>query len=104
VSTDLLDIIAAEDLRNTGMERASLAEPAEWTRAAERVIAEFVAAGRPFSSDNVRARIGPPLHKNAMGAVFKHAVESGKLRRDGMVQSKRVLARGRWIAQYRGVR
>jgi hypothetical protein len=98
------DLFTALEKRDRGMELASLAEPAEWMRAAEALIDEFVRAGHPFTADNVRARIGPPRHANAMGALFKRAVESGTLRRGPMVQSHRPTARGRWLPSYVGAR
>ena len=80
------------------------AEPERWSRAATLAIARLAASGQPFTSDDVTAIAGRPTRPNAVGAVFKRAVNSGSLRRaEGMRQSERVEARGRWLAQYVGV-
>lgn len=101
---DLLDIIEAQERRDHGHARVLSAEPWLWTQAAEGAIADLAASGRPFTSDDVCAIVGRPLHGNAVGAVFRRAVASGALRRaEGMQQSERPAARERWLARYVGV-
>ena len=101
---DLLDLMAARERRDSGIALVAESQSDEWTQAAMHCIGELAATGETFDADDVRRIVGTPLHPNALGMLFKRAVESDALERVGMVQSQRVLARGRWIPQYRGKR
>lgn len=75
-----------------------------WSRmAAEAVLRELAASGRPFVADDVRERVGSPLGSsvNTMGALFLNAAREGLIVHRGWRQSTRREAHARalrvWI-------
>ncbi|MGH7721357.1 MAG: hypothetical protein ACRENL_00800 [Candidatus Dormibacteria bacterium] len=88
--------------RDSGIALVEGAESSVWMTAARRCIDRFARSGEEFSSEDVRAAVGAPLHPAAMGALFMAAVRDDGLLRVGRVQSCRPEARGRWLATYRG--
>lgn len=105
MATDLLDLMAAITLRDAGMQQVLDAESGDWTLSAWLALSVLATSGEPFTSDDLCAMAGRPEHPCAVGAVMRRAVASGQLRRaEGMAQSERVAARGRWLPRYVGVR
>lgn len=102
-SADQLTIDVARARRDAGMTVATYATDIAWTRAADRSIAELAATGEPFTAEELRAIVGPPVGShNAMGTVFLRAARAGIIIRVGSRQANRVEAAGRWLAMWRG--
>jgi hypothetical protein len=67
----------------------------------ERAVRELTAIGRPFTSDDVRARLRlEPSHPNSVGAAMSVAVRHDLCRVIGYRASERPEARGRIVALY----
>jgi hypothetical protein len=80
-----------------------------WKLAAAEAIRQLVAAGDPFTADEVWAMIEPlgvRTHEpNAMGAVFNAAARDGLITSDGMYRpSCRRKAHRRMVRVWRGAR
>jgi hypothetical protein len=101
---DLLTLMQARQRRDDGIALVEDSESSRWQQHAIAVIAELAQDSHPFTSDDVCDVVGRPTHPAAVGALMMRAVRSGRLERVGAVQSTRVLARGRWLPAYVGVR
>lgn len=76
----------------------------EWSRRAKEKIEEWIEKGYVFTSDELQAHCGEPPHPNAMGAVFLHFANAGRIEKIGQRHSIRVEARGRYIQEWRKAR
>lgn len=77
-------------------------EQTGWSKRARVTIAEFCAAGIPFTSDDVRNTMhDEPPTPNAIGALFHTIAGEGWIVMVGTVKSKRPEAHGRRIVQWR---
>ena len=69
-----------------GQDRALSAQPA-WRERAETALADLIASGEPFTSEDITTTVGLPKGRiesngnNAVGALVAHA------RREGLIQS-----------------
>lgn len=100
--TDLIDIIQARELRDTGTAMADAAERPDWKHRADEAISTLAATGREFTAEDVRQLAGDPLHPNAMGARFLTAARSGVIECVGFTTGTRVPSHARILRRYRG--
>lgn len=104
----LFDLSAGEQLAADGMRQAREAERVEtWVQAAGRILEQLAATGRPFTADDLIARVGLPdvgtNRNNAVGAVVSCAARSGLIVRTGYRPSERTATRGRVVAVWQGL-
>lgn len=90
--------------RDDGLRVATYSTDVAWVRAADQAIRDLAAGGAPFTAEEVRRRVGPPIGSpNAMGSRFMAAARKGVIRRHGTRQSERREAAGRWLTVWIGV-
>lgn len=97
------DLEAARRRRDRGHELARFATDVAWTVAADRAIRELAATGEPFTAEELRARVGPPVGShNSMGPVFMRAARAGIIVGAAYRQATREAAAGRMLKVWRG--
>lgn len=91
-------------LRDQGTEAVLAADVSVlrgWREHADKVIAELVETGKPFTASDIR-RLLPtrvqPHHPNLIGAVIRAWSRSGRIRRVGFAQATMPSCRGRTLA------
>ena len=101
---DLLEALeAGRRRRDEGQQVATYATDVSWTLAADRAIADLAATGRPFTAEDLRAVVGPPVGShNSMGPVFMRAARAGLIVGIGYRQATRTEAAGRVLKVWRG--
>jgi len=84
--------------------QAALFDPAseEWAEGALDAIRYFARAGRTFTADDVRNRVGDPPAPGAVGAVFRQASKARLIRPAGWTVTDRVVGHGRDLRQWEG--
>ncbi len=77
----------------------------EWRDRAVQALDLYIAAGEPFTADDIVGLIGPPdsEHKpngrnNAVGSLFKNAAKSGRIHTVGYTRSTTPTRKGGLIA------
>lgn len=110
IPASLFDVLdEARHRRDDGQRLALHATHHGWRAAAERVIAEYAEAGKPFTIDDVTDRIGHALASspNALGSLMTSAARQGLIRKCGYVQSRRESRResraGGYVFEWIGV-
>ncbi|MHB8573572.1 MAG: hypothetical protein ACYDAY_11575 [Candidatus Dormibacteria bacterium] len=93
--------------RDRGMEQVGLASSLRdpgWTERAWRQLNQLAREGEPFTSDDLVAAAGLPIHQNAMGELFRRASKVHDLIRPTgrMLPSRRPEARGRALREWIG--
>lgn len=101
-----LDYDEAARRRDDGMTAAEHAVLPAWRALVRKAIDDLAAAGTPFTSEDLRARVPPPeqvgTSPNAIGAMLSGALTRGVVEVIGMRTSKRPEAHCRRILVYRG--
>jgi len=85
--TDQLGLFYKE--RGMAIVETAEAIHSDWIEQADFWIETLAAVGRPFSAEDVRRRVGPPAHPNALGARMNAAAKRGLIVKAGTVKASR---------------
>jgi hypothetical protein len=96
------DQTAGQILRDQGIATALENTPELYRSKAADMIRALAQAGQPFTSEDVRSRIGDPPHCGTMGAVITSALRMGLIRSIGFVKTKRPSSRARHVQVFVG--
>ncbi len=89
--------------RDAGAQLADDASHPWWRAAAKEAIADLAASGRPFTSDDIHARVGAePSRRAGLGALLLAAARRGEIVPVGFRQSERREAHARNVRVWQG--
>lgn len=89
--------------RDVGQQIATYSTDVAWVLAADAAIERLAATGDPFTADEVRAMVGPPVGSaSAMGPRFTAAAAAGIIRKIGYRQSSSPTRHAGILAVWRG--
>lgn len=100
-----LDLVAAIEARDAGMQDALDHARGRYLNELERAIAQLADSGRTFCADDVRELAGDPpqdTSPNVVGAIVNAAARSGLIVLVGYTHSARVVGHGNLVRCWRG--
>lgn len=99
----VIDPVAGEHAKQTGMAKAALLDP-DWAAACDERIAVFAARGVPFqAADLIADGLAEPPHPNCWGSRFKAAAACGLIRFHRYAPSRRATVHRSICAEWIGV-
>jgi hypothetical protein len=101
---DLFEIQEGRRRAEEGMERSWTATSEEWRDVAWDTLIKLANSGKPFNSDDIKERIGPPDHPNAVGSLFSKASRRGIIEVVGMRPMRGAKAHARMTFLYIGIK
>ena len=101
----LAEQVAAARRAGEAGRRASVAVLSEEAKATfDRIVGEAIAAGAPFTLDDLRERLDvAQIPNSARGGLIQRAIKAGRIESIGFRRSRHVATHNKPISVYRGV-